>query len=104
MFLSRNKKNNVYPCKPQFYYIKVEFKGVKLYRAAFMMHPQKLDFGLRLALVAQSDARPTIDQEVAGSIPAGSGKIDHETFSTVILSLPLIQEEQLSVSGESLTA
>ena len=25
MFLSRNKKNNVYPCKPQFYYIKVWF-------------------------------------------------------------------------------
>ena len=23
MFLSRNKKNNEYPCKPQFYYIKV---------------------------------------------------------------------------------
>ena len=23
MFLSRNKKNNVYPCKPQFYCIKV---------------------------------------------------------------------------------
>ena len=29
MFLSRNKKNNVYPCKPQFYYIKVD-KGVKI--------------------------------------------------------------------------
>ena len=29
MFLSRNKKNNVYPCKPQFYCIKVGFKGVK---------------------------------------------------------------------------
>ena len=29
MFLSRNKKNNVYPCKPQFYYIKVGFKRVK---------------------------------------------------------------------------
>ena len=28
MFLSRNKKNNVYPCKPQFYYIKVGLKGV----------------------------------------------------------------------------
>ena len=27
MFLSRNKKNNVYPCKPQFYFIKVGFKG-----------------------------------------------------------------------------
>ena len=30
MFLSRNKKQNVYPCKPQFYYIKVGFKGVKI--------------------------------------------------------------------------
>ena len=30
MFLSRNEKNNVYPCKPQFYYIKVGFKGVKI--------------------------------------------------------------------------
>ena len=29
-FWSRNKKNNVYPCKPQFYYIKVGFKGVKI--------------------------------------------------------------------------
>ena len=30
MFLNRNKKNNVYPCKPQFYYIKVGFKGNKI--------------------------------------------------------------------------
>ena len=30
MFLGRNKKNNIYPCKPQFYYIKVGFKGSKL--------------------------------------------------------------------------
>ena len=30
MFLGRNKKNNVYPCKPQFYHIKVGFKGVKI--------------------------------------------------------------------------
>ena len=35
MFLSRNKKNNVYPCKPQFYYIKVGFKG--LFRHVFVM-------------------------------------------------------------------
>ena len=27
MLLSRNKKTNVYPCKPQFYYIKMGFKG-----------------------------------------------------------------------------
>ena len=30
MFLSRNKKNNAYPRKPQFYCIKVGFKGVKI--------------------------------------------------------------------------
>ena len=30
MFMSRNKENNVYPCKPQFYYIKVRFKEVKI--------------------------------------------------------------------------
>ena len=35
MFLSRNKKNNVYPCKPQFYYIKVGFKGVKVIKVWF---------------------------------------------------------------------
>ena len=35
MFLSRNKKNNVYPYKPQFYYIKLELKGVKIIQACF---------------------------------------------------------------------
>ena len=30
MVLNRNKKNNVYPCKPQFYYIKVRFKWIKV--------------------------------------------------------------------------
>ena len=49
--------------------------------------------------------RPTGDQEVAGSTPAEVGnilfvEIAHEIFSTVILSLPFIQEGQLSVSGE----
>ena len=67
--------------------------------------------------------RPTGDQEVAGSTPAEVGnilswrlimkyfllslspqhsfvEIDHEIFSSVILSFPLIQEGQLSVSGE----
>ena len=37
MFLSRNKKNNAYPCKPQFYYIKVGLKGSNLYRHVFVM-------------------------------------------------------------------
>ena len=30
MFFNRNKKNNVYPCKPQFYNIRLGFKGVKI--------------------------------------------------------------------------
>ena len=55
--------------------------------------------------MAQLNARPTGDQEVASSTLPGSGNIhswrfDREIFSTVILSLPLIQEGQLSVSGE----
>ena len=29
-FGSRNKTHNVYNCKPQFYYIKVGFPGVKI--------------------------------------------------------------------------
>ena len=59
----------------------------------------------RLALVAQLDA-------LSDWRPGGGGfnprqgrqhsfvEIDHEIFSMVILSLPLIQEGQLSVSGE----
>ena len=35
MFLSRNKKNNVYPCKPQFCYIKMGFKGGQNYIGVF---------------------------------------------------------------------
>ena len=42
MFLSRNKKTNVYPCKPQFYCIKVGFKwgggGGQNYRRVFVMN------------------------------------------------------------------
>ena len=30
MVLSRNMKNNVYPYKPQFYFIKMGFDGVKI--------------------------------------------------------------------------
>ena len=48
---------------------------------------------------------PTGDQEVACSTPRRGRQhsfveIDHEIFSMVILSLPLIQEGQLSASGE----
>ena len=44
MFSSRNKKNNVYPCKPQFYYIILRFKGSALYKRVFvMLHPKSND-------------------------------------------------------------
>ena len=35
MFLSRNRKNNVYLCKPLFYYTKVTFRGVKIIEASY---------------------------------------------------------------------
>ena len=35
VFLNRHKKNNVYPIKPPFYYIKVGFKGVKIIKVCF---------------------------------------------------------------------
>ena len=37
MFLSRNKKNNIYPCKPQFCYKKWGLRGSNLYRHVFVM-------------------------------------------------------------------
>ena len=44
VFLSRHKKNNVYPCKPQFYYIKVGFKGVNIISVRFVMSRSKKVF------------------------------------------------------------
>ena len=37
MFLSRDKKNNVCPCKAQFYYMKLVFKGSKVYSYVFVI-------------------------------------------------------------------
>ena len=54
--------------------------------------------------MAELDARPTGDQEVVSSTPPGRQhsfvEIDHEIFSSIIRFFPLIQEGQLSVSGE----
>ena len=53
--------------------------------------------------MAQLEAHPTGDQEAADRPRPGRQQsfleIDHEIFSMVFLSLPLIQEGQLSVSG-----
>ena len=34
-FWAEKKRNNVYPCKPKFYYIKLGFKGVNIIQACF---------------------------------------------------------------------
>ena len=56
------------------------------------------------ASAVQKDVHETEDEEAADSTPAGSAtfflEINHEIFSLVILSLLLIQEEHLSVSGK----
>ena len=49
MVLSRNKKNNVYPCKPQFYYIKWGLKGSELFRYVFVMRCYVFKMSLRVA-------------------------------------------------------
>ena len=58
------------------------------------------------ASVALLDAHPIGEQEVVGSIPAGSATFFrgdcNEIFSKVIFFLPLIQEGQLSVSGDKM--
>ena len=60
---------------------------------------------MELASVAQLDAPSDWRPGGRGFNPRRGRQhsfmeIDHEIFSTVILSLPLIQEGQLSVSGE----
>ena len=56
--------------------------------------------------LAQLDERLNGDQEIAGLTLLGQQhsflEIDYKIFSTVILSLPLIREGQLSVSGRRL--
>ena len=77
-----------------------------------MLHPSSQQYHDKTALtefrkasMAQLDAPSDWRSGGRGFNPRRSWQhsfveIDHEIFSTVILSLPLIQEGQLSVSGE----
>ena len=67
--------------------------------------PTRLDMSFDKASVSQLDAPSDWRPGGRGFNPHRGRQhsfveIDHEIFSTVILSLPLIQEGQLSVSGE----
>ena len=68
-----------------------------------MINNNKPFYMVLAGMLGESDV-PSDIQEVAGSI-LGSGhrfvEIGHEIISTAILSLPLIQEGQLSVTGEN---
>ena len=79
------------------------------YRCVFLFGPIMLIAAVTLTLqpasVAHLDAPSYWRPGGRGSNPRRGRQnsfveIDHEIFSTVILSLPLIQEGQLSVSGE----
>ena len=56
MFLSRNKKKNVYPCQPQFYYIRAS----KLYRYDFVMqnHPKAVVVVFVVDSIVENVLRP----------------------------------------------
>ena len=70
MFLSRNKKSNVYPCRPKFYYIKMGFKGSKLYKHVFVMFAR-----------ARDDSKPVHLLHVRRHLFAGPGSEVIKLFS-----------------------
>ena len=96
------------PLKPHFYIVKLGFTVVFI---MFLISTQKhrlwvlVRTASAVASVAQLDAPSDWRPGDRGFNPRRGRQhsfveIDHEIFSTVILSLPLIQEGQLSVSGE----
>ena len=67
----------------------------------FLIFPQKRVAGLGGSVGCASDWRPGGRRfDPCRGWQHSFVEIDHEIISTVILSLPLIQEGQLSVSGE----
>ena len=79
--------------------------GGRIYVGDHQTLPHTKPFSSEPASVAKSDAPSDWRPGGRGFNPSrgrqhSSVEIDHEIFSTVILSLPLIQEGQLSVSGE----
>ena len=80
MFSSKNKKNNVYPCKPQFYYIKVGFKGVKIIQACFrdvsfvFVKPFTLEF-LEWTLSSLNFEKPIDKNRSLNKRPTGHGSL-----------------------------
>ena len=72
MFSSRNAKTNVYPYKPQFHYIKVGFKGVKIIGmfSRWMLRNQSAFIVCRLT---QSERCEALNFGIFGSNPTVGG-------------------------------
>ena len=70
MFLSRNKKI-IYPCKPQFYYIKVGFKGGQTYIGMFCDVTERMR-RLIVAFAVHLDSKGTFLHGSYNSIIRGS--------------------------------
>ena len=95
---------NFDPLKPHFWLVKLGFTGVYI---IFLISAKKYWLWVLVRTISRTHLDAPSDWR-----PGGRGfnprrgrqhsfvEIDHEIFSTVILSLPLIQEGQLSVSGE----
>ena len=86
-------------------YIKLEMFVIPPTYVCSFVRSLVCSFILQQASVAQLDAPSDWRPGGRGFNPRRGQQhsfveIDHEIFSTVILSLPLIQEGQLSVSGE----
>ena len=64
------------------------------------VHCLPAGLGGSVGCAVRQETRRSRVQSLPRSATHSFVEIDHEIFSTVILSLPLIQEGQLSVSGE----
>ena len=103
-FLAKIRKimYRVYPFKPQFYYIKVGFKGVGLYRRVCVM------FVMYLAGVSNSYWLTVLETLVLVAPPGwqhSSIEIDHEIYIFYGYSVPSADSRRavvLSVCGESI--
>ena len=87
MFLRRNKKYNVYPCKPQFYYIKVGFKGVK-FRDVFYLYLRIASPVIRLSSrrLRKETKRPTGHNSITWVKPPFRHADSMQHFSNTLMT------------------
>ena len=83
--LSRNKKNNVYPCTPQFYYLKLGFKVSKLYRHVFVITDTK-----RMGIQATTNSNTSQTKEKQSNLSPVVQSIVSITSTLMVNSLTVV--------------